>query len=80
MTFRCAVRVFLGGMGAGCRRVFGKSRKEENWARLSCAQGPVFAATSNGNFSVTFEETVKQRNSAGQKSRAALLWSFGLRL
>src|SRR2546429_3010753 len=21
MTFRCAVRVFLGGMGAGCRRV-----------------------------------------------------------
>jgi len=37
-------------------------KKEENWARLSCAQGHVFAATSGGNFSLTFEEIVKQRN------------------
>ena len=31
-------------------------KKEENWARLSRAQGRVFAATSDGNFSVTLRK------------------------
>jgi len=53
---------------------------EENWARLSRAPGHVFAATSGGNFSVTFEEIVKRGNFCWPESRAALLWSLGLRL
>src|SRR5205823_818659 len=36
-------------------------KKEENWARLGRAQVHVFAISS-GNFSLTFEEIVKQRN------------------
>ena len=53
-------------------------KKEENWARLSCAQGNVFAAASDGNFSVTFEETVEQRNFCWPERQGGVTLAHGL--
>ena len=50
--------------------------KEENWAPLSRAQVHVFAVTSGGNFSITFEETIK-RNFCWPEKQGVIL-EFGL--
>ena len=52
--------------------------KEENWARLSLAQMHVFAVASGGNFSVTFEETVKQGNFCWPERQGGVTLEFGL--
>ena len=51
---------------------------EENWARLSRAPGHVFAATSGGNFSVTFEEIVKRGNFCWPEKQGGVTLEFGL--
>jgi hypothetical protein len=53
-------------------------KKEGNWARLRCAQGHVFAATSGGNFSLTFEEIVKQRNFCWPERQGGVTLADGL--
>jgi hypothetical protein len=53
-------------------------KKEENSAGLSRAQVHVFAVASSGNFSVTFEEIVKQENFCWPEKHGGVTLEFGL--
>jgi len=53
------------------------SQERRKWARLSRAQVHVFAAISGGNFSLTFEEIVKQRNFCWLERQGGVTLAYG---
>jgi Domain of unknown function (DUF5666) len=53
-------------------------KREENCAGLSRAQMHVFTVASGGNFSVTFEEIVKQGNFCWPEKQGGVTLEFGL--
>jgi hypothetical protein len=77
-----AIQVRIAGLLRWNGRMMSESawevKKEENWARWSRAQVHVFAVTSGGNFSITFEETVKQRNFCWPEKQGGVTLAHGL--